>query len=387
MEIEFEAYFTSKDAISFAVSLGYGSSSVFYNDELRYVWEEDDNFEVVPTFAFALAFWARRKREKDHNAKQEELTTTTTFVSLPPFPPPMMEQMGFLPRECLLVDDIISWKDYPVLHTRQSITWHSSWPKIHARNQVGCCNLSVRFLSVRPKSLGTFVTTETLVSDPSSRMPICTMKSTVLLLGLDDTLVKPVMFVGEEVSLEQESKNKQSEKFLVLEKDFVVAENQALLYRLASGDSNPIHVNPSEFFQSLLGEKDGGNQNKPILHGLATLGMAARVLEHEWFIAKQTTTATAANVSNSTVNNDGKALDWIQLEASFRKPVFMGETLHIRAWQYDGQPSPTDLIVLFFQVTKRVGSNESKEVIVLDQCVAKVKPKKILNNNNYTARL
>jgi acyl dehydratase len=78
----------------------------------------------------------------------------------------------------------------------------------------------------------------------------------------------------------------------------------ALIYRL-SGDYNPIHADP------VLARKAGFD--RPILHGLCTLGVATRA------------------VLNAYTNGDPSGLRSLQLR--FSAPVYPGETIATEFWQ------------------------------------------------------
>lgn len=83
---------------------------------------------------------------------------------------------------------------------------------------------------------------------------------------------------------------------------------QALVYRL-SGDMNPLHADPA--IAARLGLE------KPILHGLATWGLAGRAIASQ-FLAHQPGRLKA-------------------LKARFSAPVYPGETLRLDCWeQADG---------------------------------------------------
>jgi acyl dehydratase len=102
------------------------------------------------------------------------------------------------------------------------------------------------------------------------------------------------------------------------------ALNQAMIYRL-SGDYNPLHIDPEV-------AKVGGF-DRPILHGLATFGVAGRA------------------VLSALCDNQSARLK--RLDARFASPVFPGETIRTEIWRegdgraaYRASVVERDLVVL-----------------------------------------
>lgn len=86
--------------------------------------------------------------------------------------------------------------------------------------------------------------------------------------------------------------------------EVVIAENQAHVYRL-SGDYNPLHIDPAA-------ARFGGFE-RPILHGLCTLGHCAQQL-----------LAALA---------DGDPARFRRLKLRFASPVYPGDRLVVQAWR------------------------------------------------------
>jgi acyl dehydratase len=287
--VDFHASYTTKDVVQYALAIGFGSSSD--NHEKKFTLEDDAFFEAVPTFCFVLPSWA-----SSH--------PNSSFSYIQPFPTPLMRHMGVIPSTCLHARNF-DHDSLPVIHIAQSVVWYQRIPipstcspnkptsKVHTL-------VSSRVVAVTPKSIGTFVETETRIQLDSGSL-LCTMSATLLVLGMDESKVIPLERDHTE-RLDRVCKLPNTSP--TFEWSFATTPNQALLYRMASGDFNKIHVDPSTTAMM------PGACEKPILHGLCTLGIALRGL--------------------LTCLDNGVAV--VSLRAHFSKPIFVGDTLKIEAW-------------------------------------------------------
>lgn len=107
-----------------------------------------------------------------------------------------------------------------------------------------------------------------------------------------------------------------------------VAEDQPARYAEASGDHNPIHLDPAA-------AKSAGFPGV-VLHGMCTMAFAAKAL-----------------VEN-LAGGDPARIRRIRVE--FARPVFPGQTLVTRAWPLNGDDAPGDLDAYGFETVNSRGS-------------------------------
>jgi len=272
----------------YALAVGYGSTP----EEKQFVYEEDPAFEAVATFCLTWTFWVDKGEHVSMNR-------------IPCFPPPLMAQQDVIPRAHLRSDMDLS--DCPVIHTWQSVVWHQRRlptpnPKLNSReNNEVKVSTDLKIVSVIPKAVGTFVTSQSQVMNADESM-MCTLQSTALVLGIppeDVKTWKDPSFTRQKLTVRRPLKEERP----TLIWSYQTHPNTAFLYRIASGDSNHIHVDSSAAEQ--LGKQDSA----PLLHGLYTLAVAYRALR---------------KVCDGTI---------LKLEGRFSQPAFVGDTLQVKVWQ------------------------------------------------------
>jgi acyl dehydratase len=359
---DFVVCYTNKDLILYALSLGMGSKKDDSN-ELKFLYEEHDKFTAVPTFAFALTFWAAYK------GNNIGTTTNTTTQGIPPFPPPLMASEDVIPRRFLREtgngngnSNAIDISNFPVIHTWQSIVWHQSIavsvPLSHNNNKQTRkgtmirrqtdqikTNINLETISVQPKSIGTFITSQSKVTSigNNDNQLLCTMQSTALVLGVDSNNV-----IAFDAGIQRLTSNKpkipstSNTKKPIFHWIYQTSQSQALLYRMTSGDSNHIHVDTS------ASDMLGSDTKAPLLHGLFTLALAFRAII-------KLIDGTYNSSLDIDDDDDDYEIIFRRLEGKFKSPAFVGDCLCVKVWNDETKKSANDNTKSFlFVITNHV---------------------------------
>jgi acyl dehydratase len=316
---EYYVQYNTKDLIQYALSVGAGSNIHTYREDNQYVFENHINFSAIPTFAFILIFWAKRSGDGIGNTS-----------TIPPFPPPIMKFMGVIPKESLKVN--VDVHKYPLIHTSQSIVWENDLPIPTTTNNNVVVMIKGKFISVAPKSVGTFVTTEYVIyekacgAESNGLTRIGTVQFTTLILGIPSKMVQPYSNSNKVFATNQctnidsmrslVAHSIERKRFLILKVDYYITPNTAVMYRLASGDFNPMHVDPNAVPD--MGHGAGSINKKeqlPFIHGLCTLGIVARIILQ--YVQRRYFAKCLVRY----------------LDCRFKMPVFINDTIVIRAWE------------------------------------------------------
>ena len=178
-----------------------------------------------------------------------------------------------------------------VLHGEQSLQIHQPMPV------EGTTLARTKVVQVIDKGVdkGAVIITERTLFDKESNAHYCTQQATIMARGNGG-------FGGPEDSVPKPHTLPEREADDVVE--ITTSPQAALLYRL-SGDYNPLHADPE------LAKKVGFDA--PILHGLASFGIAARAV------------LQACDITNPD------KLSFISLR--FSNPVYPGETISTEVWR------------------------------------------------------
>ena len=194
-----------------------------------------------------------------------------------------------------MVDPRVGVNMLKVLHAEQHLEIHQPLPvegTIVARNRV-------QEVVDKGAGKGALIITERKIFDQATDVCYCTQKSIAFARG-DGGFGGPVSTGEKPASIPDRAPD--------YSVGIAVSTQAALLYRL-SGDYNPLHADPA------IAHKAGFD--RPILHGLASFGVAARAL------------LVALKIE------DPAALKSFGLR--FSAPVFPGETIDTSVWEEGGK--------------------------------------------------
>ena len=315
------AQFTKRDLILYALGIGCSDGTLSDEKELQYVYENHIQFQPFPTFLLSLSFVAQPINQPFGNG-----------VRL--FPPESMSNR--LPDggkcDCIIpcdffknIEDMKEVQNNPTLHMSQNLILHDDI--ILTKGDVAAIDpptqvqLQTRVISVIPRAIGTFVTSQTTYHEGTTC--IATAQMVALVLGVDPDMILP--YNQKQVGDSRMSKNKlvsntstsdktSKSEVVKTEVQYRLPNNAALLYRL-SGDYNSIHVEG----YNLFGSEDSKEDTRgPILHGLCTLGYAVR--------------AVLFHIHQQHLTTDDIEVKVVSVKCNFTKPVFQKDSIHVEAW-------------------------------------------------------
>ena len=231
-------------------ALGLGFGSDPFDEKQLHFTFEEEGFSAVPTLAVVLA------------------------------------HPGFWVRE---PDSGVDW--VKVLHGEQGIVWHKPMPP--SATVIG----QTRVVDIIDKGegKGALIYSEKTLHDKATGDLLATTVSTTFARG-DGGFGGPAGPVKSVHKLPEREPDKSV--------DIAMLPQSALIYRL-SGDHNPLHASPTV-------AKAAGFE-RPILHGLCTLGVAGRAILQE------------------VCDYDPTKMK--SLDLRFSSPVFPGETITTDIWQ------------------------------------------------------
>lgn len=210
-----------------------------------------------------------------------DLHVLPAFATIPPFS--TMMSLGMV--------DGLDINLTQILHGEHEIIVHRPLPT------EGSVRHDARVTGVYDKGKGALITMEIDSIDMKSDQPLFTNKPSIFVRGEGG-------FGGDSGPGEQHATPDREPDHVV---DSPTLPQQALLYRMSSGDLNPLHADPG--FAMFAGFE------RPILHGLCTYGIALKA------------------VVDTALDGDANAVT--SYAARFAGAVYPGETITTRIWNED----------------------------------------------------
>jgi peroxisomal enoyl-CoA hydratase 2 len=279
--------YNTRDLLTYAVGIGC--------DEMRYIYEQDEGFAAFPLYPVVLA---------SHKGDTQDIDTWASSDGM------LSKRRGAA----------VGGHRMPALPgTRVGVAAERSIEILRPLPTTGAnLLLRSRLIGVHKKGSGALTEQEFELADAESGEVICRQVQAGFAIGASGFID-----AGETRSVSISMPER--------EPDAVVEETtsaaQAHIYRL-SGDYNPLHIDPE--FPGVA----GGGFRAPILHGLCTMGVAARA------------------VLKSFAGNEASALKTMGVR--FAAPVVPGETLVTEMWQEEADDESDDLVI-FRMINKDTG--------------------------------
>jgi len=244
--------YTDKDTAFYALCIGAAQNPVD-DIQLQYVYENHEKFKALPSMAVLFPFGFMEKL------------------------------LGGVPG--------LNFNPMMLLHGEQEVRLLGTIPTNGTLTSTG------KISHIYDKGKAASIIIDATTHDEQGK-PICFNRSTVFIRGIGG-FGGPRGPVGQ---LESYDPPNRVPDAIVRYKTL---PNAALWYRLSSGDANPLHADPQ---MAAIGGFD-----RPILHGLCTLGYASRA------------------ILESFCDNDVNKFKSIKVR--FARHVFPGETLVIEMWK------------------------------------------------------
>lgn len=244
-----------------------------------YEWSDRD------VILYHLALGAGNPPTDEHElryAYEGDLHVLPSFGTIPPFG--TMMSLGSV--------DGIDIDLASILHGEQEIEVHKSIPTSGSVSQEG------RVVNVFDKGKGALIVMEIVSTDEKSGEPMFTNRSSIFVRGEGG-------FGGDSGPAAVGTVPDDREPDHIVESPTM--PQQALLYRMSSGDLNPLHADPG--FALFAGFE------RPILHGLCTYGIALKAVV-DAALGHETSRVSA-------------------YKARFSGSVYPGETIVTRIWDTD----------------------------------------------------
>lgn len=241
-----KAKYNTKDLILYALSINC--------EEKKYTYEGDAEFQAFPTFISALLF----------KGESQDVQS---------FPPPSF--INPLPLKFLKAEkDAKIDSNLVVIHVQQDFTFYRKIPVPHVLGKSSVrIIMEQTIVKVHPKRVGIFVTavTEYWLAHPddgTQRIGLCAKGQALYLVkGIAHEKVHNYNATFSSLRPDKGVNLDKVQKVMMEKLTVPIKKEQALLYRIGSGDYNVIHV-----------LNKNGYGDEPILHGLCSLGLVVNAI-------------------------------------------------------------------------------------------------------------